>query len=88
MQTSTYLAGWLAASKLGGISEVSVTGLHALVTEALPALKGLTSVTLDGYATEIGRVITGGRRADKDGHADPGALMQASGYQQLHGDSL
>ena len=83
VQARTYLAGWLAAAKLGAVAEVSVTGLHAIVAEALPALKSLTAVTLDGYAAEIGRVITGGRRADKDGYADPGALLQSTGYQHL-----
>jgi hypothetical protein len=87
VQARTFIAGWLAASKLGAVSEVSVAGLHSLVTDALPSLKGLTAVTLDGYAAEIGRVITGGRRADRDGHVDPGVLMQAAGYQQLKRDA-
>jgi hypothetical protein len=74
VQARTYIAGWLAAAKLGAVDEVSVTGLHAVVAEVLPALKSLTSVTLSGYAAEIGRVIAGGRRADKDGYTDPPAL--------------
>jgi hypothetical protein len=88
VQARTYLAGWLAAAKLGAVSEVSVTGLHALVTEALTALRGLTTVSLEGYAAEIGRVITGGRRADKDGYSDPNALLQATGYQQLRREAV
>ena len=51
VQARTCIAGWLAAAKLGSVDAVSVTGLHALVTEALPALKGLASASLSGYAT-------------------------------------
>ena len=29
VQARTYIAGWLAAAKLGAVDEVSVTGLHA-----------------------------------------------------------
>ena len=32
VQARTYIAGWLAAAKLGSVDEVSVTGLHAVVS--------------------------------------------------------
>ena len=88
VQARTYIAGWLASSKLGAVDEVSVTGLHALVTEALPALRGLTAVSLENYAAEISRVIIGGRRSDKDGYSDPNALLQATGYQLLRREAV